>query len=25
LTLGADPVQALKNLMQRDPKPEDSF
>ena len=25
LTLGADPVQALKNLMERDPKPEDSF
>lgn len=25
LTLGADPEQALKNLMQRDPKPEDSF
>ncbi|MCH7934470.1 MAG: NAD(P)-dependent glycerol-3-phosphate dehydrogenase [Gemmatimonadetes bacterium] len=25
LTLGTDPEQALKNLMQRDPKPEDSF
>ena len=25
LTLGTDPEQALKNLMERDPKPEDSF
>ena len=25
VSLGADPEQALKNLMQRDPKPEDSF
>ena len=25
LTLGNDPEQALKNLMERDPKPEDSF
>ncbi len=25
LNLGTDPEQALKNLMQRDPKPEDSF
>ena len=25
LTLGTDPDQALKNLMQRDPKPEESF
>jgi len=25
LTLGTDPEQALKNLMERDPKPEDLF